>query len=111
LTPDNNLNKDDSLDIGPAQLNVPEDHGELDAAIYGTNLEAGETFNGDAFDNLIQGARIFKSKRRAEYYVGQESKRFSAASNKKIRNRQAARRTALDKLSDGLRRFIDCLLH
>jgi hypothetical protein len=111
LTPDNHLNNDGSLDVGPAQLNVQEDHGPLDAKTYGTSLDAGDTFDGDPFDNIIQGARVFKSKRKAEYYVGQESRRFTPRTNKKIRQAQASRRSALNELTGALKKFIDCLLH
>jgi hypothetical protein len=111
LNPDNHLNQDGSLDIGPAQLNVQDDHGPLDASVYGTALDPGEAFNGDPFSNLIEGARVFKSKGKAEYYVGQESRRFSKKMNQKIRRAQVQRRSALNALAGPFEKFIDCLLH
>jgi RHS repeat-associated protein len=99
LRPQNYLNWDGTVDVGPMQLNA-SNLGEPGFPIeaYGNDLEAGHTFTGDIYQNFLAGARYLKSLEHPADYVGKSDSRFR-------RKRVKDLKTLVPKMQD----LFDCL--
>lgn len=99
LAPPNHGNPDGTVDIGPMALNTasagqPGGYTAYPGAL-GTNLQAGQPFNGDAYANILSGAGYLRQLgSRPERYVG----------------RRASRKGALASLMPSMKNFFDCIL-
>ncbi len=101
LDPINATNSHGYVDVGPMQLNseyLGEDKWHP-AAAYGTDLTAGDKFQGDAYLNILAGASYLKHLGNwPENYVGDDAK-----------NNNGERKAFLDEMMPKLQPFFDCL--